>query len=523
MTYFITYFRYWMLASICIMSCSLALAQAEGTVDTTFADNGFSVENFGVSRSLILSVNVMENGQFYATGPAGNPGGLLALTVKHNADGSYDQDFGDQGGAYLLAFPFSAIPSASVLQPDGKIVFAGTQTSGGIDALMVGRFTADGQLDNSFSGDGYIRSNLGSRDGYLSVGLQSDGRIVAGGRLNGQVLLGRYLTDGTLDPDFGDNGYVQTPYGGDATARSMAVLPDDRILTVGSDDGRLAMGRYLSDGQLDTTFGQGGKVSMHLGYDQFAIETRLSPDGTYLVTGSLFNVNGNGKDDIYVAKFQASGVLDSTFGNQGIVAIDFDGNDDDGGSLDIDAEGRIIVAGESYRANAYEHMAVARLLPDGQLDTTFRDSGQALIPVPGFAISGAYQVRVDAEGSIILGGYAGSSAWNPQFAVVKLMGSAQNTTDFILPQAPQNFSLSVYPNPVIAQATLKLELQEADRLSTKLVDQQGRTVQVITSEQHFSPGMHELPLNIAALSSGLYHLVAQGQSGAYQVITVRKE
>src|SRR5207245_524704 len=113
--------------------------------------------------------------------------------------------------------------SSVVLQADGKIVAAGTAFQSDLSSdFALARYNADGTLDNSFGGDGdgkvttdFPVSSIPSDDvGHQVVIQQADGKIVVAGvsRDNifgaGAVALARYNTDGSLDATFGDNGRV---------------------------------------------------------------------------------------------------------------------------------------------------------------------------------------------------------------------------------------------------------------------------------------------------------------------------
>ena len=130
------------------------------------------------------------------------------------------------------------------------------------------RYTPAGDLDPSFSGDGIQTVDLGSADiGYATL-VQPDGKTVAVAtspnyagfetvRVNG---------DGSLDQSFGSGGIARTPIGSALGDESIAVALDGtRIVVAGDADsgtghGDFALARYLSDGQLDPTFGTGGIV-----------------------------------------------------------------------------------------------------------------------------------------------------------------------------------------------------------------------------------------------------------------------
>jgi uncharacterized delta-60 repeat protein len=153
------------------------------------------------------------------------------------------------------------------LQPDGTIVAAGwVEASGGIGVLIaLARYTPHGTLDLTFSDDGTVLTEItpGSEqdDGAAALALQPDGKLVVAGwagfsGCSTAFALARYTTNGTLDPSFNDDGKVTTPFGSDSSecetsdrAFALAIQPrDGRVVLAGSTTARgnadFALARY---------------------------------------------------------------------------------------------------------------------------------------------------------------------------------------------------------------------------------------------------------------------------------------
>jgi uncharacterized delta-60 repeat protein len=131
---------------------------------------------------------------------------------------------------------------------------------------------APGDLDRSFGGDGTIRTDMGGNDQANSVAIGSHKRIVAmGGSGRGARSLfavTRYTPNGELDPDFSRNGKAFASLGPFSYGYSGAIDGQDRIVVAGEscggnfpDDCEFALVRFMPDGKLDRTFGNGGKVT----------------------------------------------------------------------------------------------------------------------------------------------------------------------------------------------------------------------------------------------------------------------
>src|SRR5205823_5199649 len=135
-----------------------------------------------------------------------------------------------------------------------------------------------------------------------------------------------------------------------------------------------AVARYNADGSLDTTFGSGGTVTTNFGpgatYDD-ADGVAIQSDGKIVVAGTC---NRGGSDNVFaVARYNADGSLDSTFGSGGTVTTDFGlgGSDDSAYAVALQPDGKIVAAGATYLGGVPGDFALARYNPDGTLDSTF--------------------------------------------------------------------------------------------------------------------------------------------------------
>ena len=190
-------------------------------------------------------------------------GGSFGL-ARYNTDGSLDTTFGGDGRV-INSFSYRDDARAVAVQGDGKIVVVGRAQLGKYDFLVV-RYNADGSLDTTFDGDGWVTTDFaGSHDRAYAVTLQTDGKIVvAGSALLGPTIndfaLARYNSDGSLDTSFDGDGRATTsfhPAGSNDFAYDVAVQTDGKIVAAGytwSDGGAFALARYNSDGSLDTSF-----------------------------------------------------------------------------------------------------------------------------------------------------------------------------------------------------------------------------------------------------------------------------
>lgn len=193
--------------------------------------------------------------------------------VRYNPDGSLDSRFSN-GDRETTEIDRNDTALAVALQPDGKIVSAGFATLDGNNlAFALVRYNQDGSLDTTFGGDGKVVTDLSPNlDEVTGVAIQPDGKVVAAGFVNAgaaatDFALVRYHPNGSLDASFGTGGIVRTDFsGGTDGASEVALLPGGKIVVAGTTydsagSGDFALLRYNPNGELDRTFGVGGKGS----------------------------------------------------------------------------------------------------------------------------------------------------------------------------------------------------------------------------------------------------------------------
>lgn len=211
------------------------------------------------------AIAAQTDGKILVTGSTGNGDGSTNYhhnfgLVRYNTNGSLDTGFSGDGKLTTEVEDY-ARGYAVTVQVDGKILVAGEATittpSGNPaypDFALV-RYNANGSLDTGFSGDGKVMTNLGSDDSGRAVTVQTDGKILVAGRSDGNFALVRYNANGTLDNSFSDDGKVITDLGADDSANSVTVQADGKILLTGISNGYFSLVRYNANGSLDTSFG----------------------------------------------------------------------------------------------------------------------------------------------------------------------------------------------------------------------------------------------------------------------------
>ncbi|HEV3365524.1 MAG TPA: delta-60 repeat domain-containing protein, partial [Acidimicrobiia bacterium] len=158
--------------------------------------------------------------------------------------------------------------------------------------------------------------------------------------------------------------------------------------------GVVASPAHAAAGDLDTSFGTGGKVTTDFGGYEGASAVAVQSDGKIVVAGYTYG----GVEDFAIARYNANGSLDTGFGDDGKVTTDFGGYES--ASAIALADGKILVAGYTY--GGVEDFAIARYNFNGNLDTSFSGDGKATTDFGGYESASAIAV---SDGKIVVAGY----------------------------------------------------------------------------------------------------------------------
>jgi uncharacterized delta-60 repeat protein len=254
----------------------------------------------------------------HSSRPSATRYGLLACALALALTGQAQAASTDLGGS------FASSGRSTLIEPDGKLLVVGR--SGNDFGLA--RYTADGALDKSFSGDGKLATDFSKRaDVARAVVVQADGKILVTGHSGNAFALARYNTDGTLDQSFSGDGKVTTDFiGSGQDGQSMVVQTDGKIIVVGRSSKNFALARYNTDGTLDHSFSGDGKQTTDFAHGaDSARAAAVRPDGKILVAGR------SGKA-LALARYTSAGKLDLSFSHDG-KQTSFAGGSDDGSSI----------------------------------------------------------------------------------------------------------------------------------------------------------------------------------------------
>ncbi len=386
-----------------------------GTLDSAFGMRVFALSpHDDIPNSIALDAS----GRIVIAGSSLVPGGGYSTigvfsAIRLNGDGSLDSTFGTDGAALVqLGLTTGATGGALAVDSTGKILIAGTYGSG----LAVIRLNSTGTLDGAF-GSGGVKMISESNGGFFAAALRLDAaeRIVLTGSTgsaatSSEFAVTRLASSGALDGTFGTAGTVLIDIGhAPADVQAIARQPDGKLVVAGNCEcggtTEMVVARRNADGSPDLSFGSGGRLRISPGTGTSrAYGVAVDSSARLIIAG--MSLSELGFSNFTVVRLNPSGSLDSSFGVGGKVSIPVGNNNNSGYALVLDSSGRILVAGSSLDINtAQVSFAVIRLNSNGSLDGTFGTGGKAVVPLPvGTFNSEANAIAVDAQGRIVLAG-----------------------------------------------------------------------------------------------------------------------
>lgn len=445
-----------------MLDASFGAGSSDGTPD------GVVGLSLGAGNDYAKAMAVQADGKIVVVGntTTNAVGGTSNIMVQRfNSDGSVDASFGvgtadgsPEGTVTVdLGEASSDVAVAVKIQADGKILVAGTSTpTAGTSNIILVRLSSTGVPDATFGAGfdgvptGVAMMDLGGAGDEVAsaLAIQSDLKIVLAGYTTQfgtkDLIIARINEDGTLDRTFGAGTADRTPdgivalslSGGDDEANGLVIQSDGKIVVAGTtlasdSTTNAAVARLNTDGSLDTAFGSGtsdgtpeGVVGVSFGTGNDAANAvALQTDGKIVVVGTTTAADNS--TNIAVARLNADGTLDTAFGAgasdgtpDGVVGLSLGTGNDVAMSIAVQADGKVLVAGYTVASDASTNAAVARLLPDGKLDTAFGVGTTDGTPDGVVAISlgagndYAHALALQSDGKILVAGdrtNAGSS------------------------------------------------------------------------------------------------------------------
>lgn len=414
-----------------------------GCLDSTFGTLGTSIGPF--SSPLVVGgiekVFVQPDGKLIVIGFGAvfsSTGGDL-LVGRLNADGSPDTTFGTNGFTLVDIGSQDDVGSSGVLLADGRILAGGYESTNYTNGVT--RLLPDGTVDASFGTNGKInipRGELWLQD----MAVQADGKIILAGG-GPQFTAARLNPNGSLDSSFGTGGIashaaVSGVKGASAQNYAVALQPQagggERIVLGGwgmkkaNGFANFNLVALSPSGAIDTSFGVSGRTLTEFSDGASIIFDLAIDSDNKIVAAGRVTTSCNGLD-LAFAGYTASGSLDSAFSGDGKLTQDVYGGPDNALAVAIQSDGKIVAAGfaRTIETNINNtDFLVIRLNPNGSLDSGFGPGlsgfyglGIVTTDLVGPSSSIGYGLAIQADGKLVVAGSANYGGSN--FAVARYL------------------------------------------------------------------------------------------------------
>ncbi|WP_194285806.1 beta strand repeat-containing protein [Alcanivorax sediminis] len=421
---------------------------SDGKLDPSFGGgDGIVVTAVGSAGDQAFSLIEDSSGNLVVAGTSFNGNDYDVALVRYDSNGLLDNGFGGGDGIVTTTVSSARDAANAVIEDSsGNLVIAGFAGVGGTYDFLLMRYDSTGALDTTFGGgDGVVTTDLGTNyDQSYSVVEDSSGNLVVAGRSTGggsaSWKLVRYQSSGAIDLSFGGgDGIVSTPALADA---ALSVLEDSTgklvmagAATVGSSvygsSYAIVVARYETSGLLDASFGSDGVVITPVG-SGYNTARAISEDnsGSLIVAGYA---DTGGYDDFVLIRYNSSGGLDTSFGDgNGIATTSLGSSYDNASSLIQDGDGNLVVVGSTATNNSFGYIhdfAIARYTNLGGLDSSFGNGTGIITTGIGAEDDQAHAVIEDSLGNLVVAGTT-KNGFYYDFALVRFDSKGDRDTTF---------------------------------------------------------------------------------------------
>lgn len=427
--------------SICYALLLMGTAGAvnDGFLDTTFGNDGQLITFFSANGSSQIPrcMVVQPDGKLLVGGRNNQAGGPCGFINRYNQNGTLDRTFGT-GGQQIVCFPLATFYAADmILQPDNKILIGVITPQAGNDLIVIARLLPNGRLDTTFGTNGFaqaVSSAGGASRQLLALALQEDGSIVAAGSTsttNAGIVV-RFLSDGTLDTSWGTNGIVMidpATYGGVfLNLYGIQVQRDNKVVVFGdlsavmlvhTPSDPIPVNASTPENVFVARFMPDGSFDESFGVGGVSIVSQgtgaaggvIQNDGKIVAYGSL------NTPPFSVVRLLPNGQLDSSFADNGIGTYTQTGNINNMNCMALQSDGKIVAASSFSADNTADALTFTalRLNTDGSIDTTFGQDGYVNTSVLNQPNCQTFACTIDPNGGIYVTGTVG----NAKVGVVK--------------------------------------------------------------------------------------------------------
>lgn len=471
------------IASGRVFKTALLRFDSTGVLDNTFGKNGidtFVTNKLAPAYEAVSSNALALQGDkiligggayFYSGVSQGN-----TVVARFTSNGTLDSAFGKNGVVISNTTSNSGISideiASLAVDAANRIVFAGRTYDYQKYRFIVGRYTANGQFDNTFYGGGINVFDIGTEDDEaLDIKVRTGNRLLVMGktytnRTKYEVSLLALKANGTKDSSFGFNGVrVSSVSAGDDVAYKMALQPDNKILCVGNSGNSVMVLRYKPNGNADSSFGTNGKVITDIASPQCQVNSvLLQQAGGIVISGYAM------KDSVthfFAMRLLQNGVVDSSFANKGYLYKKIFGVADNAYAACLLPGDRFIQAGQVSR-NAASLFGLVQYTPNGTADAGFGNNGIKAFSVGGSRDVAFKMLKAPWDNSFLLCGTA-----NDNWSLVKYKPNKSLQVDNSfggngVVAVPYAYEGDQYAEPCVAVDSANKKIYMSGQVGTKV-------------------------------------------------------
>ena len=518
-----------------LLACIVVLntyAQNLGELNPDFGTNGSFLFNPSVSHDKMEKMLVQNDGKIITVGGARVGGSNYSIYAsRHNADGTLDETYGENGIAYFKANPNIYMNYAfdATLNDDNHLFITGYTFDYSNNTAFILCLDENGIENTDFGENGFAISEYGNGIVYDAIDIDDKGRPIVAGYYNDNILVRRYNIKGNLDKSFGENGTViikpdPSPYAW-SYAYDIEILENGKILLTGhkvSESGIYVsyLLRLRSNGSLDTEFGDEGILELHAGeYAEYAVSVSVQNDGKYIVAGHADLPPGESnlvRSEAFITRVNNNGTIDESFGNNGFVRLEpFEGDGCSNTSAYVTYTSDNQIFGTLYSYNALTQASrayVYNLDINGNFKEDFAGSGIMALPkIDEEEVSVTTKSMAILDNSkLLVGGYIALDYSTNVQIFISCINININDEE---PENPEDgerineltSSLLLYPNPVNDKIYIETESEIEDIV---VYDVYGR--QQVTETTSHQGG---LVIDVTDLKSGVYFVKVVTENG----------
>jgi len=497
-----------------------------GELDKTFGNNGIVITSVNSENVKTVELLINNENKILSAGSVGEGSSSDFFIIQQNSDGSLDQSFGDGGIQTLSLGPAKDVCNFMKLDAQDRIYVGGSGFAfNEWNNVEIARLNLDGSLDLSFGTQGYISQDFGTNNDVANgLAFQQDGKLIVVGNLveknDINFLVARFLSNGEVDSTFGLNGYSTFDFDGAADdARNVNVLPNGKIVVIGVSTTNIPLKTIMKiiqldmDGNLDMEFGTNGELSFDLS------STITEPRGVKVYdNGDLLIGCQIGTKDFGLIKFNQDGILDKTFGTNGLISHTVTNTQINTSYEFIQQnDGDIIVCGFSGDYPYYQTCLLG-LNSTGAIDSTFGDNGISLNDLSDSTNLWTNIVE-SSDDRFLVAGYANNTSVYDHLLGKFISELSVGTIDIL----EGVNDILVYPNPIKSVEFLEYSLNSEQNLSIILYDLNGKLIQTLLPTSNRVSGNHKEVLSINTnLPSGQYYLTITGMSFTNTIKVLKK-